>query len=75
MFSYCWEQQHNVRHIYEIINNEFNEVPKWIDTEGMSGNIIDAMHDAIENAFLVLVFLSKDYKNSKNCKIESEFII
>lgn len=75
MFSYCWEQQHNVRHIYEIINNEFNEVPKWIDTEGMSGNIIDAMHDAIENAFLVLVFLSKDYKNSKNCRIESEFII
>jgi len=75
MFSYCWEQQHNVRHIFEIINNEFSNVPKWIDIEGMSGNIIDAMNNAIEDAFLVLVFLSKDYKNSKNCKIESEFII
>ncbi len=75
MFSYCWEQQHNVQHIYEIINNEFIDIPKWIDIERMNGNIIDAMNSAIENAFLVLVFLSKDYKNSKNCKIESELII
>ena len=33
------------------------------------------MNDAIENSYLVLIFLSKTYKNSKNCKIESELII
>ena len=36
---------------------------------------VEAMEDAVENSFLVLVFLSKDYKNSKNCKTEAELII
>ena len=75
MFSYSWKHKHNVRHIYDIIDKEFENVPKWIDTEGMSGNIFEAMNNAIEEAFLVIVFLSSDYKNSKNCKNESELII
>lgn len=75
MFSYSWEHKHNVRHIYDIINAEFFNVPKWIDIEGMSGNIFEAMNNAIEDSFLVIVFLSSDYKESKNCKNESELII
>lgn len=75
MFSYSWEHKHNVRHIYDIINKEFEDVPKWIDTDSMSGNIFEAMNNAIEDAFLVIVFLSSDYKKSKNCKNESELII
>ena len=75
MFSYSWKNKHNVRHIYDIINNEFDNVPKWIDTEKMSGNIHEAMHNAIETSFLVIIFMSVDYKKSKNCKIESELII
>lgn len=75
MFSYSWKQKHNVRHIYDIICSEYEDVPKWIDIEGMSGNILETMHNAVENAFLVIIFISKDYKDSKNCKIESELII
>ena len=75
MFSYSWEHKHNVRHIYDIIHKEFENIPKWIDTDGMSGNIFEAMNNAIEDAFLVIVFLSSDYKKSKNCKNESELII
>ncbi len=75
MFSYSWNQKNQVRHIYDIIDNEYPDVPKWIDINKMCGNILEAMNDAVENSFLIIIFLSKDYKNSKNCKIESELII
>ena len=47
MFSYSWTQKNQVRHIYDIIDNEYSEVPKWIDINQMSGNIIEAMGDAV----------------------------
>lgn len=77
MFSYSWNQKHQARHIYDLIENDdyFCDVPKWIDINKMSGNIMEAMNDAVENSFLIIIFLSKDYKNSKNCKTESELII
>tara|TARA_Y100000389_G_scaffold187535_1_gene209025 strand:- start:405 stop:1151 length:747 start_codon:yes stop_codon:yes gene_type:complete len=74
MFSYSWDHKHNVRHIYDIINDEFPNIPKWIDISEMSGNIIEAMNKAVEDAFIVIIFLSKSYKISTNCKIESELI-
>jgi len=74
MFSYSWKQMNQVRHIYDLIDNEFISVNKWIDINKMCGNILDAMNDAVENSFLIIVFLSKDYKNSKNCKTEAELI-
>ena len=74
MFSYSWDHKHNVRHIYDMINDEFPNIPKWIDISKMSGNIIEAMNKAVEDAFIVIIFLSKSYKNSTNCKIESELI-
>ncbi len=75
MFSYSWKQKGRVRHIYDIIEDDFPHIPKWIDINQMQGNIIEAMGDAVENSFLIIIFLSKDYKNSKNCKTESELII
>ena len=52
MFSYSWTQKNQVRHIYDIIDNEYSEVPKWIDINQMSGNIIEAMNKAVEDSFL-----------------------
>ena len=52
----------------------YPHIPKWIDINQMQGNIIEAMGDAVENS-LIIIFLSKDYKNSKNCKTESELVI
>ena len=74
MFSYSWNQKNQVRHIYDLIDEEFSGVNKWIDINKMCGNILDAMNDAVENSFLIIIFLSKDYKNSKNCKTEAELI-
>tara|TARA_B100000900_G_scaffold415948_1_gene448051 strand:+ start:3061 stop:3843 length:783 start_codon:yes stop_codon:yes gene_type:complete len=74
MFSYSWKQQNQVKHIYDILDTEFAGVNKWIDINKMCGNILNAMNDAVENSFLVIVFLSKDYKDSKNCKTEAQLI-
>ena len=30
MFSYSWEHKNNVRHIYDIIDEQFQNIPKWI---------------------------------------------
>ena len=75
MFSYSWDNKDNVRHIYDLLEQEFPNIPKWIDINQMQGNIMETMNDAVENAFVIIIFLSKSYKNSKNCKTESELVI
>ena len=40
----------------------------WMDIDFMSGNILDAMAEAVENAAVVLMCFSQKYKNSVNCK-------
>tara|TARA_B110000259_G_scaffold45782_1_gene53075 strand:+ start:7415 stop:8200 length:786 start_codon:yes stop_codon:yes gene_type:complete len=74
MFSYSWNQKSQVRHIYDLIDGEFQGVNKWIDVNKMCGNILVEMNDAVENSFVIIIFVSKDYKNSKNCKTEAELI-
>jgi hypothetical protein len=75
MFSYSWDNKDNVRHIYNLLEHEFPNIPLWIDIHKMHGNIMEKMNDAVENSFLIIIFLSKSYKNSKNCKIESDLVI
>ena len=75
MFSYCWENKDNVKHIYDLLDAEFPNITKWIDINEMEGNIMEAMSDAVENSFVVIIFLSRAYLNSKNCKTESELVI
>jgi hypothetical protein len=75
MFSYSWKQQEKVKSIYNKIEENFNYSKLWIDFKKMKGNILESINNAIENSYLILIFLSKNYKNSKNCKIESELII
>ena len=40
----------------------------WMDIDFMSGNILDAMAEAVENAAVVLICFSQKYKASANCK-------
>lgn len=75
MISYSHKYENDVKHIYTLLEEEFKEVPKWIDYEKMSGNIIKSMTDAVNNSFLIIVFMSKSYKNSKNCRLESDLLI
>ncbi len=40
----------------------------WIDRDQMSGNLNDAMAEAVENAAVVVMCMSQYYKESTNCK-------
>ena len=40
----------------------------------MRGSTIDAMADAVENAAVVLVCMSRDYKESSNCRFEGNYV-
>ena len=40
----------------------------WIDIDGMGGSTLEAMAGAVENAKVVLMCLSEQYKLSENCR-------
>ena len=48
-------------------------VPVWIDVEQMRGSTVDAMALAVENACVVLIGVSRQYKESTNCRLEAQY--
>ena len=56
MFADCWDDQPFVlrlsSHLQEL------GVKVWVDVESMSGSTLEAMADAVENAYAVIVVLS-----------------
>ena len=69
MISYSWAQQAGVLRVAaELKARGFT---LWVDVEQMQGCTIDAMALAVENAAVVLVCMSKEYKESVNCKYEA----
>ena len=40
----------------------------WIDVDNMGGSTLEAMADGIDQASVLLLCLSEDYKMSPNCK-------
>ena len=69
MISYSWAQQAGVLRVAtELKARGFT---LWVDVEQMQGCTIDAMASAVENAAVVLVCVSKEYKESVNCKYEA----
>lgn len=71
MCSYCWAQQPIMIRIKERLEVGGSRV--WMDLDSMSGSTLEAMASAVENADIVLVGVSKDYKNNGACRTESEF--
>ncbi|ESO96616.1 hypothetical protein LOTGIDRAFT_69048, partial [Lottia gigantea] len=45
----------------------------WMDIDDMEGSTLQAMADAIENAEIVLICMSRKYKDSPNCRAEAEY--
>ena len=41
------------------------------DLNGMKGNIMDAMAEAVDGADVVLYSVSEAYKDSANCRLEA----
>ena len=44
--------------------------PKW---GGLAGHVVDGMATAVENADILVVCISQNYFDSKNCKKELEY--
>ena len=45
----------------------------WIDVEQMTGSTVEAMALAVENAEVVLIGVSRQYKESTNCRLEAQY--
>jgi hypothetical protein len=45
----------------------------WMDVSHIHGSAIDAMANAIEDSFCVLMCMTEKYKSSENCRAEAEF--
>src|SRR5690348_9194850 len=70
MISYSWKQQPFARRLSKLLSN--NGIPVWIDEERMQGDIFNAMIQAVDQAFTVIICASSDYEKSENCKLEGQ---
>ncbi|KAK3610002.1 hypothetical protein CHS0354_032347 [Potamilus streckersoni] len=71
MISYNWDNQQEIIKIRDVlVDNDYNV---WLDMEHMHTYMLDAMAQAVEKAFVVLVCFSEKYKLSQNCRAEAEY--
>jgi len=71
MLSYNWAIKEVVHHLDGVLRSK--GVNTWLDIRDMKENLNDSMADAIENAYLVMVFMTAKYKESPNCRKECEY--
>jgi len=77
MVSYCWQQKEIVLEFCQVLRQMGMEV--WRDEEGskyagpIEGSTLGAMAEAIDKASSVIVFVSRGYKESANCRLEAEY--
>ncbi|KAK6182097.1 hypothetical protein SNE40_009859 [Patella caerulea] len=71
MISYNWDKQDLVLKIRDQL--KFNNIKVWIDVDDMEGSTLDAMAKAVEQAEIVIMCMSRKYKNSENCRAEAEY--
>ena len=71
MLSYCWAQQETVVRVRDALGRRGYAV--WLDIEQMQGSTVEAMADAIDGCSAVLYGISRNYKESANCKLELSY--
>ncbi|EGD76009.1 hypothetical protein PTSG_00717 [Salpingoeca rosetta] len=71
MLSYCWANQDIVLNVRSFL--KANGIHTWMDVDEMAGSTLEAMSRAVETSQVILVFFSKPYKNSTNCRTEAEY--
>eukprot|EP01052_Picozoa_sp_SAG31_P049085 SAG31_NODE_10586_length_1121_cov_1.096869_1_plen_132_part_10 len=67
MISYCWEQQQVIKRVHTALVARGYRM--WIDIEQMKGSTVDSMAAAVEDAEVMLMGVSQQYKESTNCEI------
>ena len=71
MISYQWNSQEVLVEVKNRLQASGYRV--WMDLEQMGGSTLEAMAKAVENASVVLVCVSHQYKESPNCRSEAEY--
>ena len=69
MISYCWDQQATIKRVHAALTSRGYTC--WIDIEQMTGSTVDSMALAVENAEVMLIGVSREYKESTNCRLEA----
>ena len=71
MMSYNWDHQDvNLRVVGSLQSRGYLV---WIDTEQMKGSTVDTMALAVEGSAVVLIGVSRAYKESSNCRMEAQY--
>jgi hypothetical protein len=71
MMSYNWGHQPVIKRIHAALVRRGYSM--WIDVEQMKGSTVDAMSLAVEDAEVVLIGVSRAYKESTNCRLEAQY--
>ena len=74
LFCLFFLQQLKIKEVHECLVKLGFDV--WLDMYDMSttggGNLLEAMSAAIDNADVVLIAVSREYRDSANCRLEAE---
>jgi hypothetical protein len=76
MISYSWgPPPHENKKLAAIVESYLRSkgIKVWRDEGAMKSNILDAMADAVAQASIIFVLVTKTYKESPNCKLELTF--
>jgi len=71
MISYSWTQQERMIELGNFLKSQ--GITIWIDVEQMEGSVLEAMAEAVQNASVVIIGLSSQYKESQACRTEAEY--
>ncbi|CAG2237130.1 unnamed protein product [Mytilus edulis] len=71
LISHNWRKQPMVKQIYDGIKK--NCISVWMHVHNIQGATVKAMVDAVDQAEIVLVCHSYKFKNSYNCRAETEY--
>ncbi|RUS83523.1 hypothetical protein EGW08_008702 [Elysia chlorotica] len=71
MISYQWANQEVIKRICTELRS--HGIPVWIDIDYMGGSTLQAMAQAVEDSFAVVIAMSQKYKDSPNTRAEAEY--
>ena len=73
MVSYNWDHQEVILRVVASLQDRGYLV--WVDTEQMKGATVDTMALAVEGSEVVLIGVSRAYKESSNCRMEAQYAL
>ena len=71
MMSYNWDHQDVIVRVVASLQSRGYLV--WVDVEQMKGATVDTMALAVEGSAVVLIGVSRAYKESSNCRMECQY--